>query len=867
MPSNLAINNDGTKLVVCRGHKIVLYDCGNGSIIKELKGHKDKVYTVSFSCDGKRIASGGADKSTIIWSEEGKGILKFTHVDSIQVVAYNPVRDLLASCSSSDFGFWSQQKKSVVKYKTESKILCASWRHDGLVLAIGLFSGNVSFYNLQGIQIGSICRNAPVWSLSWSSSLNDCYENSLAMGSWDMTLSFYNEFGGQLHDDISLDFFPSSVAFLGRSSEYIVVGGSSGNLKVMNRKGVFLDDISSSKDAWIWSNDVLSKHQTFVAIDSSGILSLYRYNECEIIYDKWINKVAIRENCSDVIVHDMNQQQSRKIRCNELVKAIALIEDQVALVIKNEVQFYEYSSSTSLDTYDFKCRVVVLEPISCILMMTNLVIISMGRSLKAFQNNGELINDWDVDSDVSSVQRHCHALHEEKFLVGCENGKIYTLTIDSPFQAIMLNLEGSVTSIEVSCKGRYLGIICDKCNLCIFDQITKSQVLNIKGPESILFHNQIESLFCYENNENVTIQDLNGHSIVHASGGQVINFVNSNIVRVHNDWSLQHNMVNLVPLAYHKAIKECDFETAFEIADLGSPETFLKWLGKISLLNSSFAVSMKCYRKLNLPHMIDYVRTQQLKAPQDCTTPKQTEAIIKTEIAMMENEFLEASYSLKDEGVDPVLVEVFVKMRKFQFVKDLLNEGDERVPYILNREAEWEEQMGHWQEASSLYLKANNYMKAVDIIGETKIEGWVDLISDLSLKIPHCEVDALKKCSFYLSTWHGLDNVIKSILIKIKDYSSLMELYIKNHQWIEAGKLYSANADEIDDSLIILYADWLASQGDWKRAVAMYEQVDRQDKSIDLKVTLIEKEILEENFKEASWLYTSISLEADLMVS
>ena len=57
--------------------------------------------------DGTRISSEGTDKSTIIWNEEGKGILKFTHLESIQVVAYNAgVEDLLASCSSADFGFW-----------------------------------------------------------------------------------------------------------------------------------------------------------------------------------------------------------------------------------------------------------------------------------------------------------------------------------------------------------------------------------------------------------------------------------------------------------------------------------------------------------------------------------------------------------------------------------------------------------------------------------------------------------------------------------------------------------------------------------------------------------------------------------------
>jgi WD40 repeat protein len=34
------------------------------------QGHKDTVFTVSYSRDGKRFASGGADKTIIIWTHK-----------------------------------------------------------------------------------------------------------------------------------------------------------------------------------------------------------------------------------------------------------------------------------------------------------------------------------------------------------------------------------------------------------------------------------------------------------------------------------------------------------------------------------------------------------------------------------------------------------------------------------------------------------------------------------------------------------------------------------------------------------------------------------------------------------------------------
>jgi intraflagellar transport protein 122 len=56
-----------------------------------LSGHKDNVYCVAYARDGKRFASGGADKCVIIWTAKLEGILKYSHNDAIQCLAYNPI--------------------------------------------------------------------------------------------------------------------------------------------------------------------------------------------------------------------------------------------------------------------------------------------------------------------------------------------------------------------------------------------------------------------------------------------------------------------------------------------------------------------------------------------------------------------------------------------------------------------------------------------------------------------------------------------------------------------------------------------------------------------------------------------------------
>lgn len=41
-------------------------------------GHKDTVYCVAYAKDGKRFASGSADKCVIIWTNKLDGILKYS---------------------------------------------------------------------------------------------------------------------------------------------------------------------------------------------------------------------------------------------------------------------------------------------------------------------------------------------------------------------------------------------------------------------------------------------------------------------------------------------------------------------------------------------------------------------------------------------------------------------------------------------------------------------------------------------------------------------------------------------------------------------------------------------------------------------
>lgn len=68
----------------------------------------------------------------------------FSHNDVISCLEYNPVTNVLVSCSTVDFGLWSSEQKAVSKFKVPNAINACSWNSDGQSLALGYVSGHIS---------------------------------------------------------------------------------------------------------------------------------------------------------------------------------------------------------------------------------------------------------------------------------------------------------------------------------------------------------------------------------------------------------------------------------------------------------------------------------------------------------------------------------------------------------------------------------------------------------------------------------------------------------------------------------------------------------------------------------------------------
>ena len=84
----IALRFDGHVLASAScDHSVALWDTVTYNLISPLKGHRDMVYSVAFSQDGSRVASGGQDNQCIVWDARSFEILvRIDHPDLVSSI-------------------------------------------------------------------------------------------------------------------------------------------------------------------------------------------------------------------------------------------------------------------------------------------------------------------------------------------------------------------------------------------------------------------------------------------------------------------------------------------------------------------------------------------------------------------------------------------------------------------------------------------------------------------------------------------------------------------------------------------------------------------------------------------------------------
>jgi WD40 repeat protein/energy-coupling factor transporter ATP-binding protein EcfA2 len=197
---SVSFSSDGKTLATGSEDKTIkLWNVETGQEIRTLTGHNDHVSSVSFSPDGKTLATGSWDKTIKLWNvETGQEICTLSgHNYSVSSVSFSPDGKTLATGGwDKTIKLWNVETGQEIRTLSghNYSVNSVSFSNDGKTLATGSSDNTIKLWDVEtGQEIRTLTgHNESVYSVSFSSD-----GKTLATGSSDNTIKLWDVETGQ----------------------------------------------------------------------------------------------------------------------------------------------------------------------------------------------------------------------------------------------------------------------------------------------------------------------------------------------------------------------------------------------------------------------------------------------------------------------------------------------------------------------------------------------------------------------------------------------------------------------------------------------------------------------------------------------
>ncbi|NWZ69877.1 IF122 protein, partial [Acrocephalus arundinaceus] len=896
---DIAFKPDGTQLIIAAGNRLLVYDTSDGTLIQPLKGHKDTVYCVAYAKDGKRFASGSADKSVIIWTSKLEGILKYTswfvlaghctstlglgfgynlhsyftnhsccnldemqHNDSIQCVSYNPLTHQLASCSSGDFGLWSPEQKSVSKHKTSCKITCCSWTNDGQYLALGMFNGVVSIRNKNGDEKVKIERpggsSSPIWSICWNPSRittfsfffgRDERNDILAVADWGQKLSFYHLSGKQIGKDRVLNFDPCCLSYFTKG-EYLLLGGSDRQVSLFTKDGVRLGTVGE-QSSWVWTCKV-KPDSNYVAVGcQDGTISFYQLI-FSTVHGLYKDRYAYRDNMTDVIVQHLITEQKVRIKGRELVKKIAIYKNRLAIQMPEKILIYELYSDDSADMY-YRVKEKIIKKFECNLLVvcSDHIILCQEKRLQCLSFSGVKEREWLMESLIRYIKVIGGPPGREGLLVGLKNGQILKIFVDNALAIVLLKQSTAVRCLDMSASRNKLAVVDENDTCLVYDIHTKELLFQEPNANSVAWNTQCEDMLCFSGGGYLNIKASNFPVHQQKLQGFVVGYNGSKIFCLHVFSMSAVEVPQSAPM--YQYLERKMFKEAYQIACLGVTDADWRELAMEALEGLEFETAKKAFTRVRDLRYLELISSIEDRKKQG----ENNSDLFLADVYAYQGKFHEAAKLYKRSGHESLALEMYSDLRMFDHAKEFLGSGDPKdTKMLIKKQADWAKDINEPKAAVQMYLSAGEHMKAIEISGD---HGWVDMLIEIARKLDKAEREPLAKCAFYFKQ---LDNpgYAAETYMKVGDLKALVQLHVETHHWEEAFALTEKHP-EFKDEVYVPYAQWLAESDRFEEAQKAFHKAGRQREAVRVLEQLTHNAVVESRFNDAAYYYWMLSMQ------
>ncbi|XP_017129587.1 intraflagellar transport protein 122 homolog [Drosophila elegans] len=847
---NVCYAPDGSQLVVAAGDRLLIYDPNDGSLLNTLKAHKDTVNCVAYSRDGKRFASGASDKMVIVWSPQLEGLLKYSHGDSIQCMSFNPVSHHLASCSLSDFAFWSADQKAVQKYKISARVNGCSWTNDGQYLILGLANGTISIRNKLGEEKGRIDRpggpNSNVFSVQCCPASGPGSVDTIGVVDWSQTLSFHTLSGQMIGKERTLGFDPLCLQYF-PNGEFCLVGGCTGGLHFFTREGIRLGTLGDSFDTWIWTVALHPNGQSYTIGCQDGTLACFNIAS-STVHALYRERYAFRENMCDVIIQHLISGQKVRIKCRDLVQKIAIYRNRLAVQLPERVVLYELSSGEDQPMH-YKVREKIQQKFECSLLVVcgRHIVLCQEKRLQCLDFMGILQREWIMDSFIRYIKVTGGPVGREGLMVGLKNGQVFRIFLNNSLPLLITTAVSAVRCLDINSKRSKIAVVDDVGRLVVRDIVNDTILYQDTGVNSVTWNTHLDSMLCYTHTTgglSVRVGNLpprapqNMHGVVVGLCGATAFCLRGNIM---------HNTPLALGSTMWQFIEAGLFEEAYQVACLGVTTSDWEGLAQSALEALHINIARDAYVKVrNLPwlKLIGELRDQQQRS----AVPKE---VLLAENCAFAGKFKEAARLFLKCGQSSRALEMYTDLRMFDLAQEYIKDGTaQEKKELVRKRAEWAYSVKEPRAAAELLLSAGENQKAIDIVAE---QGWADVLFDIGRRLSLTERDALESVAQNLKALKALP-LAAEIFKKLGDEAQVVQLHIEVRDWPEAFRL-AESLPELLPTVHYQHGQWLAETDQFIEAHQAFLKAGRTKEANRLLKQLSSTAIAEERYLDASYFF------------
>ena len=162
--NNIAISPDGHYLALAAGQDIQVWRLPTHELVAILEGHKDLVWSVTFSHDGATLFSGSADRTVRVWDVQNRSVKRILRAHSgwVWSLAISPDGALLVSAGEDQAIYlWDAHRGDLLETLPGHRgpVRCLAFAQDGQLLASGSLDQTIRVWDVSNRRLLRVLSN------------------------------------------------------------------------------------------------------------------------------------------------------------------------------------------------------------------------------------------------------------------------------------------------------------------------------------------------------------------------------------------------------------------------------------------------------------------------------------------------------------------------------------------------------------------------------------------------------------------------------------------------------------------------------------------------------------------------------------